>query len=344
MGKNKLLDGTKCIKNSRSERYENKLLILDPKALLSEFQKPHFQYFYATGGFGCKPDSLGRKVYGHFLADGEKGQFFRSDFLGIADTEQLPEWAAERLAQLQAPKMNIRIFQIADCKDRDKLAVMSHENVMKSASVDSQIYHQVYGGVVNCSDLDEVLVLCNNNQPPGYYGRSLSYSDIVEICDGENKGFYYCDHVDFQKIDFDIEKADRSDILKVLIVENGKEPYTAEIRDCLEAKQSVVGGLIEPVYFDNTERVLVYCDEEFLLKGYKPNRAVGEIVIHGTFMVVGDDFNDEGECVEVSLTDSQCKKYSEMFRNPLIYMTRSEAEEMYCDESEEAPDIDISQS
>ena len=98
------------------------------------------------------------------------------------------------------------------------------------------------------------------------------------------------------------------------------------------------------MYFDDTEKVLVYCDEEFLLKDYKPNRIVGETVIHGTFMVVGDDFNDEGECVEVSLTDSQCAKYSEMFRSPLIYMTRSESEEMCCEESEEAPDFDISQS
>ena len=78
MSKNNLLDSTKCMENSKSERYENRLLILDPKMLRSEFQKPYFQYFYAVGGFGCKPESLGRKVYGSFLADGEEGQFFRN--------------------------------------------------------------------------------------------------------------------------------------------------------------------------------------------------------------------------------------------------------------------------
>lgn len=339
-----LLDGTKCMENSRSERYDNKLLILDPKMLRSEFQKPYFQYFYATGGFGCKPDSLGRKVYGRFLATGEEAQFFRSDFLGIADTEQLPKWAAERLTQLQTPKMKIRIFQIDHYKAQNDIAYEGYDHAVKDGKVDSSIYRQIYGGTVNCKDLEEVFALCNTDHPPGYYGESLSVSNVIEICDGDKKGFYYCDTVGFKPVEFDISKTNRNELLKVLIVENGKEPYTAEIRNCLEAKQSVVGGLIEPVYFTDTEKVLVYCDEEFLLKGYMPNRMVGETVIHGTFMVVGDDFNDEGECVEVSLTDSQCEKYSEMFRIPMIYLTRSEAEEMCCDESEEAPDIDISQS
>lgn len=344
MSKNNLLDSAKCMENSRSERYENRLLILDPKMLRSEFQKPYFQYFYAVGGFGCKPESLGRKVYGSFLADGEEGQFFRNDFLGIADTEQLPEWAAERLAQIQAPKMKIRIFQIDHEKDSENLAFKGYDTAVNDGKVVSSIYRQIYGGTVNCKDLEDVFALCNTGHPPGYYGESLSVSNVIEICDGENKGFYYCDKIGFKPVEFDISETDHDELLKVLIVENGKEPYTAEIRDCLEAKQSVVGGLIEPVYFDDTEKVLVYCDEEFLLKDHKPNRVVGETVIHGTFMVVGDDFNDEGECVEVSLTDSQFAKYSEMFRIPLIYMTRSESEEMCCEESEETPDFDISQS
>lgn len=332
-----LLDKKKCLADDKE--YAEKLLILKPTALIDEFRKPYFQYFYAQSGFGCYPDKLGGKVYGKFLADGENGQFRRSDFLGVADTEQLPQWAQKRLEQLTAPKMRIRVFQIDDSRDSKNLMFSSHEAVMKSAGVDAEIYRQVYGGVVNCSDLEGVFSVCNTDFPAGYYGRSLSVSDVVEICDGEQKGFYYCDVVGFQKIDFDISKVNRSDMLRILICETGKEPYEAEIRDELEAKQSVVGGLIEPVYFTRNDKVLVYCDEEFLLKGYEPNRKVGDTIIHGTFMVVGNGENECGEGIEVSLTDEQINEYSKMFRYPLIYMTQEEL----TDNQEEEPDEGISQ-
>ena len=334
----KLLDRKKCLANERN--YAEKLLILKPEVFKEEFQKPYYQYFYAQSGFGCYPEKLGGKVFGKFLADSENGQFRRSDFLGAADPEKLPQWALKRLEQLTAPKMRIRVFQIDDSKDTDKLKFMSYETVMKRASVDANIYHQVYGGTVNCSDLEGVFSLCNTTFPAGYYGHSLSVSDVIEICDGERKGFYYCDVVGFEKIDFDISKVDRSDMLKVLIFECGKEPYEAEIRDELKAKQSVVGGLIEPVYFANNNEALIYCDEEFLLKNYEPNRRVGDTIIHGTFMVIGNGVNSHGEMSDFSLTDEQIEDFSEMFKYPLIYMTKEELAENQAEE----PDEGISQA
>lgn len=331
----KLLDKSKCIADDNE--YAGKLLILKPTSLKDEFRRPYFQYFYARSGFGCYTDKLGLKVFGEFLADGEQCYFYRSDFSGVADTKQLPQWAKNRLEQLTAPRMRIRVFQIDDSLDTNDHMFMSYENVMKKGGVDPHIYRQVYGGVVSCSDIEGVFALCNSAHPPGYYGHSLSVSDVVEICDGENPGFYFCDNVGFQKIPFDIERTDHMEMLNVLIIETGKEPYEAEIRDELEAKQSVVGGLIEPVYFDSTEKALIYCDEEFLLKDYEPNRKVGDLIIHGTFMIVGNGENNEGEGIEVSMTDQQIDKYSEMFRQPLIYMTNEELAEMSCDEPEKAP-------
>lgn len=333
----KLLGRGECIADDNE--YAGKLLIIKPTSLKEEFRQPYFQYFYATSGFGCYPDKLGGKVFGKLLADGEECYFYRSDFIGVADTEKLPQWAKTRFENLASPKMRIRVFQIDDGKDADKLKFVSYETVMKRASVDANIYHQVYGGTVNCSDLEGVFSLCNTTFPSGYYGHSLSVSDVIEICDGERKGFYYCDVVGFEKIDFDISKVDRSDMLKILIVEPGKEPYEAEIRDELEAKQSVVGGLIEPVYFAENDNVLVYCDEEFLLKSCEPNRKVGDIIIHGTFMVVGNGENEYGDGIEVSLTDEQVKEYSAMFRYPLVYLTNEEVAEM-----QEEPDEGITQT
>ncbi|MCR4888910.1 MAG: DUF3846 domain-containing protein [Ruminococcus sp.] len=334
----KLLDRKKCLADENN--YAEKLLILKPEVLKEEFRQPYFQYFYAQSGFGCYPDKLGGKVYGKFLADNEDGCFRRNDFLGVADPEKLPQWAQKRLEQLIAPKMRIRVFQINEKLDKNRLEFMDHETAMKNGGINANIYRQVYGGVVNCKNLEDVMYICNMAHPAGYYGHSLSVSDIVEICDGTDKGFYYCEPVGFQKIDFDISKADRSDILKILIIENGKEPYEAEIRNELKAKQNVVGGLIEPVYFAGNNEALIYCDEEFLLKDYEPNRRVGDIIIHGTFMVAGNGENEYGEGIEVSLTNEQINKYSEMFRYPLIYMTKEELAE----EQAEEPDEGISQT
>ena len=322
----KLLDKNNCVSND--DNYAEKLLILRATSLREEFRQPYFQYFYAMSGFGCHPDKLGGKVYGKFLADGEDCQFRRNDFIGVADTKQLPQWAKKRLEAVTAHKMQIRIFQINEQKDENSLGFRSYDEAMKKGGIKSEIYRQVYGGTVSCSDIESVFALCNTAPPPGYYGHSMSVSDVVEVCSGNEKGFYYCDNIGFQKIDFDIEKADRSGILKVLIIETGKEPYTAEIRDELKAKQNVVGGLIEPVYFTENDKVLIYCDEEFLLKGYEPNRKVGDLIIHGTFMVVGNGENRYGEGIEVSLTDEQIKEYTNMFKYPLIYMTNEELAEM----------------
>ena len=333
----KLLGRGECIADDNE--YAGKLLIIKPTSLKEEFRQPYFQYFYATSGFGCYADKLGGKVFGKLLADGEECYFYRSDFIGVADTEKLPQWAKKRLEAVTSPQMGIRVFQVNESLDKDKLAFRSYDTAMKHGGVDPEIYRQVYGGVVNCSDVESTFALCNTNCPPGYFGHSMSVSDVVEVCDGAQKGFYFCDSIGFKKIDFDISKVDRSDMLKILIVEPGKEPYEAEIRDELEAKQSVVGGLIEPVYFAEKDNVLIYCDEEFLLKSCEPNRKVGDIIIHGTFMVVGNGENEYGEGIEVSLTDEQVKEYSAMFRYPLIYLTNDEAAEM-----QEEPDEGITQT
>lgn len=83
------LDKTNCIDE---KDYGYKLLILRPDVLAEGFRNSDYQYFFATTGFGCKPDGTG-KVFGSFLKDGEKSYFYRRDFIGVADTKQLPDWA-----------------------------------------------------------------------------------------------------------------------------------------------------------------------------------------------------------------------------------------------------------
>ena len=142
-----LLSSEECMKDSYKEDYTNKLLILRPEILNDQSRKPAFQYFYAENGFGCDSNSIGRKVFGTFIADGEKSHFSRGDFIGIADKEKLPEWASKRLEAISAPKMKIRIYQISSERDHDNAAFRNYESIQQRGGVDSKIYQQVYGGI-----------------------------------------------------------------------------------------------------------------------------------------------------------------------------------------------------
>ena len=84
----------------------------------------------------------------------------------------------------------------------------------------------------------------------------------------------------------------------------------------------------------------MYCDDEDLFKGYAPNRMVGECLVHGTFLVVGNSIDDEGEQITVSLTDEQIKQFTEQFRYPLILLERGNMELS----EEESEALDFSQT
>lgn len=92
--------------------------------------------------------------------------------------------------------------------------------------------------------------------------------------------------------------------MKILVIEPEKEPYTRDIADDLQHEmQEVVGGLIEPIYFEPKNDALVFCNEVFLLNGSEPNRMVGDVLVHGTFFVICNETNEYGEEVSCSLTD-----------------------------------------
>ena len=81
--------------------YTGKVVVISPHVLKDEYKTPENQLFLARCGFGCKPDSLGRKVFGEFLVDGEETYYLRSELLGVIKDEFLPEWAANRLEEIK---------------------------------------------------------------------------------------------------------------------------------------------------------------------------------------------------------------------------------------------------
>lgn len=91
-----LYDGSQCdSERSGQLDYTDRILVLNPSVLKDECKTPQNQLFYATHGNGCRPDSLGTKVFGFHVSDGEKTYYRRTDFVGALKEELIPEWAQE---------------------------------------------------------------------------------------------------------------------------------------------------------------------------------------------------------------------------------------------------------
>lgn len=109
-------------------------------------------------------------------------------------------------------------------------------------------------------------------------------------------------------------------MMDVLIVEPNKLPYEKRIPNTLEAKQKIVGGLIEVTYMLNDDKVAIICNEEGKIYGMPLNRDIGHDIIAGTFIIVGNDENEEDF---ISLSKEQVKKYKERFNEESIVETEN---------------------
>ncbi len=109
--------------------------------------------------------------------------------------------------------------------------------------------------------------------------------------------------------------------MKVVIVEPNKPAYAAEIGNDLKSMQTVVGGLIEPIYYLEDQDAVMVGNEEAKLIGLEGNRRFGDKIVAGTFFICGNS-GDEF----CSLTDEQCEKYAGEFSQPHT-ITRDEVEQ-----------------
>jgi hypothetical protein len=79
--------------------------------------------------------------------------------------------------------------------------------------------------------------------------------------------------------------------IRVVVGRVGQPPVVEMIDNGLKPMQAIVGGYIERVVLD--ERFDLWCDEEFLIKNYQPNRLVtvgaNRLPIHGDFFIARYD-------------------------------------------------------
>lgn len=88
----------------------------------------------------------------------------------------------------------------------------------------------------------------------------------------------------------------------------GKDPIVEELPSGLKAMQGFVGGFIECVSL--SPEIDLWCNDEFLLNGSAPNRAVScggaePLVVHGDFFLASHD--DEGNTI--GLSEEQQKEW-----------------------------------
>lgn len=112
-------------------------------------------------------------------------------------------------------------------------------------------------------------------------------------------------------------------MIDVLIVEPNKLPYEKTIENTLEAKQEIVGGLIECIGLLKDSEVSIICNEEGKIFGLPLNRDIGHDIIAGTFIIAGVDY-ESGEFI--SLTEEQKERYKNIFNEHSIENTRIKVE------------------
>lgn len=110
--------------------------------------------------------------------------------------------------------------------------------------------------------------------------------------------------------------------LKIVYKEVGKEPIVMEIEDTLEAKQKLVGGLIEVIPYK--EDLLLVCNEEGKILNLKPNLRFPNDYIVGNCFIVGDDSENASF---KSIKDEQIEKIESDLKNRTIELDEEETEE-----------------
>ena len=200
--------------------------------------------------------------------------------------------------------MHLRIYQIN--MDRDKHNAKFRE-LAGDLTADASTYDEVFDGIVECQNEEDVFRMFNTTGHPLHRGHSLSVSDVV-IMDGKKM---ICQPIGFAEVQFDESLAHKpTDLIRTLYVEPGKAPVAVEIQNELRSLQRAVQGLIELVPLDT--KTLLICNEEAKLEGMQGNRRLDSgAIIAGPFLVVGDDGSDF-----CSLTDEQQEYYQTKFKEP----------------------------
>lgn len=92
-------DGCQVLKVDDS--IKNKVVVIRADVFKPEYQISTKQLQLCTGGFGAEPNSRGSACFCTNIYSGKESRFERSDVLGIIEKDDLPDWAKDRLDDVQ---------------------------------------------------------------------------------------------------------------------------------------------------------------------------------------------------------------------------------------------------
>lgn len=104
-------------------------------------------------------------------------------------------------------------------------------------------------------------------------------------------------------------------MIDVLIVEPNKLPYEKKIKNDLKTYQEIVDGMIETTGIIGDREILIVCNDEGKNLNMPYNRDIGHDIIAGTFIIVGNDYENLDF---KSLTKEQIAKYKNKFNEKSI--------------------------
>lgn len=152
------------------------------------------------------------------------------------------------------------VYQLKENNDNRNLRFARFNELENGMSdIKAENYYQAYSGKyeknVDMTKLSEQLSLCNSlyrllnrdipkplgSMPLGWYGHSLSVSDIITLEKGNIKSAYYVDAIGFKQLPeslVDELKTEQHDYLPVQLVEFLKDMDTYEFNDNLEIGQT----------------------------------------------------------------------------------------------------------
>jgi hypothetical protein len=93
-----------CVPDDAGESIEDKVAVIRQEFLRPEYRTADKQLVLITGGFGSQGKARGRAVYVVNLYSGKESRWNRSDILGVIKPECMPDWAKERLRQIEAER------------------------------------------------------------------------------------------------------------------------------------------------------------------------------------------------------------------------------------------------
>ena len=108
--------------------------------------------------------------------------------------------------------------------------------------------------------------------------------------------------------------------VQIVVVEPERRPEVREIEDSLTTMQQIVGGLIQPIYLDDS--VSLICNDEGKLMNLPANRGLrdedGQMydIVFGTFFLCGAPADSDHF---TSLTQEQIEQYRKMFYTPEMF-------------------------